>query len=250
MDNKEVVKMLRVASSKWYDSPISFEKTMENLIKENNLEPIEFVKGEMYKSKGNQLAIFQDRHNGYGFQVSGDYNNCYHFSIKDNWTEATEEDKEKFGEMLIAEGLRKYPIGTEVVSFFGPNHYAKIVNDKDNHNHLDSHGNLWMSGDVCNLIVFRKGKWSEILEERNVNNASNNFIEEVKEDYKKNPSRLEKDLTSIALNSKFTLAEIKETYRAVEDVEELSLIIRTAQKTALEPREIISLIKDFDKWTK
>lgn len=100
----------------------------------------------------------------------------------------------------------------------------------------------------------------------NVNNAADNCIEEIKEDYKKNPNmndqtnwaekiencakQTDKDLTSIAINTKYTLSEIKETYRMVGDIEELSLIIKTAQKTGLKPREIVSLLKDFDKWTK
>ena len=78
-----------------------------------------------------------------------------------------------------------------------------------------------------------------VFKERNVNNAADNFVEELVEE------ALERDLKSIAVNSCSPLHEVKEIYRITLDLNRTSKIIKAATEINVNPYDVLKVLEIF-----
>ena len=73
---------------------------------------------------------------------------------------------------------------------------------------------------------------------RNINNASFNAIEEIKESYA---------LQGIAVNSNYKLSDLKEIHRDVKDLDKVKVIVEQAERFNLELHDVVSIINAVNK---
>ena len=87
-------------------------------------------------------------------------------------------------------------------------------------------------------IDVKKGKITKLPKKENINNASFNAIEEIKESYA---------LQDIAVNSNYKLSDLKEIHRAVKNLDKVKVIVEQAERFNLELHDVVSIINAVNK---
>jgi hypothetical protein len=224
-------------------------EAVEKVINDNELEPLGFIDGELYKHEDGYLIVYRGDCNGYGFNSDLGYETSTDWSFRlfpNKWKSATQEDKEEFKELMIKHAIKKGLVkGAHFKSIWsGDKKFSK-----------NGVYTLNLYGDVLldDGIIFKANtqKWATpIKEEVKESKLCWNDDKQADEKYsglsfKDTIIKDDQSLKSIAINTSHPLREVKELFRKVGDVEKLSKIIQTAKGFDCSPHQVIDILNSF-----
>jgi hypothetical protein len=173
MENKEVVKLLRSYENEMFKH-MSSSGIMEQIIKENNLEPLEHVKRQWYKHtvKNHDGLVFcstiDNYVSGHGFESFGHWRDSVSYSGKVLRLATDAEVLEAFKAEAIKRGLVK---GSRLKSVYSLNGQVSV----NNQYRMSSHGLFFIS----NICIFNGKEWSKPIERKKHVIDGVTFIEEI-----------------------------------------------------------------------
>jgi hypothetical protein len=123
-----------------------------------------------FNGNGRTLFLENEKHDyRSGFSSHGDWiDNCIGTAADNTLRLATQKEVE---EALINEAIKRYPIGTRIKPFNSDKMIGRptsTIIDKSDYS-LDSFNYIWVSSGQWNSVIYKNGKWAEVVKEVKVN---------------------------------------------------------------------------------
>lgn len=146
---------------------IRYATDEEKALLEPKKDKKELEVGKWYKGIGDKLICLTSKENkghvkAYGFGALGGW---YEDDNDYSWTadELVEATKEEVEQALIKEANKRYKVGDKVKSL--ANNYYEFNISEYKFMQFGKINDLWVKCNGCNALIYRNGKWADIVEE-------------------------------------------------------------------------------------